>query len=102
MPIKKGDRVLHSISSANRDESVYPEADQFRLDRPRPRDHIAFGAGPHICPGAFLARMEAQIAVETLLDRIAKLELAPGYVFDPNPVFWAFGPRTLRVTLKPA
>ncbi len=102
VPIKKGDRVLHSIGSANRDESVYPEADQFRLDRPRPRDHVAFGAGPHVCPGAFLARMEAQIAVETLLDRIAKLELAPGYVFDPNPVFWAFGPRTLRVTLKPA
>ncbi len=100
--IKKGDRVLHSIASANRDENVYPDADQFRLDRPKPRDHVGFGAGPHICPGAFLARMETQVAVETLLDRVDKIELASGYVWDPNPVFWALGPRTLRVTLNPS
>ncbi len=100
--IKKGVRVLHSFGSANRDESVYPDAYQFRLDRPRPRDHVAFGAGPHICPGAFLARMEAEIAVEMLLDRVATLRLAPGYVFDQNPVFRAFGPQTLRVTLTRA
>jgi cytochrome P450 len=100
--IKKGDRVLYSIASANRDESIYADADQFRLDRERPRDHVAFGAGPHVCPGAFLARMEAQVAVETLLDRVAKIELAPDYEFDPNPVFWALGPRTLRVSLVPA
>lgn len=100
--IKVGDRVLHSIASANRDESVYPDADQFRLDRPNPRDHVAFGAGPHVCPGAFLARMEAQVAVETLLDRVAKIALAADYVFDPNPVVWASGPRTLRVCLTPA
>jgi len=97
--IKVGDRLLHSIASANRDESVYEDADQFRLDRPRPREHVAFGAGPHVCPGAFLARMEAEVAVETLFDRVAKLEFAPGYIFDPNPVFWAFGPQTLRVVL---
>ena len=100
--IKEGDRVLHSIASANRDESLYPDAGKFRLDRPRPREHVAFGAGPHICPGAYLARMEAQVAIETLKDRVAALGLAPGYVFDPNPVFWAFGPQTLRVTLAPA
>ena len=100
--IKQGDRVLHSIASANRDERFYPDADQFRLDRPRPRDHVAFGAGPHVCPGAFLARMEAEVAIETLLDSVAALGLAPGYVFDPNPVFWALGPQTLRVTLTRA
>lgn len=100
--IKKGDRVLHSIASANRDERVYADADRFRLDRPKPRDHVGFGAGPHICPGAFLARMETQVALETLLDRVARIELAPGYVWDPNPVFWALGPRTLRVALEPA
>jgi len=98
--IRAGDRVLHSISSANRDESVYSDADQFRIDRPKPRDHVAFGAGPHVCPGAFLARLEAQVAMETLFEHVAGLELAPGYVFDPNPVFWALGPRTLRVQLK--
>lgn len=100
--LKRGDRILHSIASANRDESVYPDADQFRLDRPKPRDHVGFGAGPHICPGAFLARMETQIAIESLLDRVAKIELAADYVWDPNPVFWALGPRTLRVSITPA
>jgi cytochrome P450 len=99
--IQKGQRVLYSVASANRDESVYEDADQFRLDRRRPRDHVGFGAGPHICPGAFLARMEAQVAVETVLERAAKMELAPGYAFDPNPVFWAYGPQTLKVRLTP-
>ena len=101
VPVAKGDRVLYSIASANRDERCISEPDQFRLDRPRPREHVAFGAGPHVCPGAFLARMEAKVALETLLDRVERIELARGYVFDPNPVFWALGPRTLRVRLVP-
>jgi cytochrome P450 len=100
--IKKGERVIHSIASANRDGSLYEDPDQFRLDRPKPREHVGFGAGPHICPGAFLARMETCVAVETLLDRIDEIALAPDYEWDPNPVFWALGPRTLRVTLTPA
>ena len=100
--VAKGDRVLYSIASANRDERFFSDPGEFRLDRPRPRDHVAFGAGPHVCPGAFLARMEAKVALETLLDRVERIELAPGYVFDPNPVFWALGPRTLRVRLIPA
>ncbi len=45
--------------------------------------------------------MEARSAIETLFDGVSSLELAPGYVFDPNPVFWANGPQTLRVTLEP-
>ena len=101
VPVAQGDRVLYSLASANRDERFVDDPDAFRLDRPRPRDHVAFGAGPHVCPGAFLARMEAKVALETLLDRIERIELAPGYVFDPNPVFWALGPRTLRVRLVP-
>ena len=99
--VKQGDRVLYSIASANRDERCFDAPNEFRLDRTRPRDHVGFGAGPHICPGAFLARMEAKVALETLLDRVERIELAPGYVFDPNPVFWALGPRTLRVRLHP-
>lgn len=97
--VEPGERVLYSIASANRDERAFEHPDEFRLDRARPREHLGFGAGPHICPGAFLARMEAKVALETLLDRVERLELAPGYVFDPNPVFWALGPRTLRVRL---
>lgn len=101
VPVGVGDRVLYSIASANRDERCFSDPNEFRLDRARPRDHVAFGAGPHVCPGAFLARMEARVALETLLDRVERIELAPGYRFDPNPVFWALGPRTLRVRLIP-
>lgn len=102
VPVAQGDRVLYSIASANRDSAFFEDPDTFRLDREHPRDHVAFGAGPHVCPGAFLARMEAKVALETLLERVERIELAPGYVFDPNPVFWALGPRTLRVRLFPA
>jgi cytochrome P450 len=73
---------------------------EFRLDRDDPRDHLGFGAGPHICPGAYLARLETRVALETVLARVSELALAPGYSWDPNPVFWALGPRTLRVTLR--
>ena len=100
--VAKGDRILYSIASANRDERFFDHPEQFRLDRPRPRDHVGFGAGPHVCPGAFLARMEAKVALETLLDRVERIALAPDYVFDPNPVFWALGPRTLRIKLSEA
>jgi len=46
--------------------------------------------------------MEAEVAIETLLDGVAGLGLSPGSVFDLNPVSWALGPQTLRVTLTRA
>ena len=97
--VKAGARVLFSIASANRDEAVWPDADQLKPGRERGRAQLAFGAGPHICPAAALARMEAFHALNALLDRIAGMEFAPGYVLDLNPVVWANGPQTLRVTL---
>ena len=98
--IDEGERVLFHLASANRDEACFEEPAAFRLDRRNARDHVAFGAGAHVCPGAYLARMETRVVLETLLARIEKLALAPGYAFDPNPVFWALGPRTLRLTLS--
>jgi len=97
--VRKGDRVVLSLHAANRDETLYPDPDTFRLDRPRPRDHVGFGAGPHVCPGAYLARMETQVALEAFSHAVEEIRPAPGYVDDPNPVYWAHGPRTLRVKL---
>ena len=68
-----------------------------RLDRYRPREHSGFGAGPHLCPGTFLARMEARAALDALLARIDELTLGPGYRFDTNPVPWALGLQSLPV-----
>jgi len=95
--IAPGQRVLFSIASANRDGAVWAEPDTLRPDRDKARAHLAFGAGPHICPAAGLARLEARIAAEVLLDRVAALELPPDHMPDPNPVVWANGPQTFRV-----
>ncbi len=98
--IEPGDRVLFGIASANFDESYFEDAASFRLDRDHPRDHLGFGAGPHICPGAFLARMEASAALDAALDRIDRLELDPGYVFDTNPVPFTYGPNSLLIRIR--
>jgi cytochrome P450 len=100
VPIEEGDRVLFHLASANRDPAAFEDPDAFRLGRRNARDHVGFGAGAHVCPGAYLARMESRVVLETLLARKELIALAPGYTWDPNPVFWALGPRTLRVTLQ--
>lgn len=95
--IDTGDKVVFSVSSANRDETHYDDPESFRLDRPDPRDHLAFGAGPHICPGAALARLEARIFLDVLCDLVASLHFPDGYVPRKNPVFWSNGPAALPV-----
>jgi len=73
--IRAGDKVTMWYCSANRDEEVY--ADPFRLDITRwPNDHLAFGAGgAHYCLGANLAKMEIEIVLDELLDRITDIEV---------------------------
>ena len=70
------DKVAFGVASANRDETHFVDPQEFRLDRPDPRGHFGFGGGPHVCPGATLARLEARVAVEVLLDRVATMTLA--------------------------
>ena len=98
--IAHGDKVAFGVASANRDETRFPDPDEFRLDRPDPRGHFAFGGGPHVCPGATLARLEARIAMEVLLDRVSSMTLDPGSSFTKVPVFWAYGPSALPVALR--
>jgi cytochrome P450 len=100
--IPAGVKVAFGLASANRDDAMYDEPDAFRLDRPSARDHVAFGGGPHICPGATLARLEGRIALDVFLDRVRSARLADGYTREPVPVFWANGPRALPVELSPA
>jgi cytochrome P450 len=73
--IAAGDPVLLLYASANRDEEVFgPDADQLRVER-HPNPHVSFGFGPHFCLGAALARLEARVVLEQLLDRFATIEL---------------------------
>jgi cytochrome P450 len=98
-PLGPGDRVVFGLASANRDECVHADPDAFRIDRPRPREHLAFGAGPHVCPGASLARMEGVVALDVFCDVVAAFHPVDGFVPQPNPVFWALGHRSFPVVV---
>ena len=99
--LSAGDKVAFGLASANRDATHFDDPDTFRLDRPDPRSHLAFGGGPHVCPGAALARLEARVAVEVLVRRVSALAPIGTGDFDPVSVFWAHGPATLPVRLTP-
>jgi cytochrome P450 len=64
--IAPGERLTLMWASANRDESVFEDPDEFRLDR-NPLDNLLYGAGIHVCPGAPLARLELRVLLEELL-----------------------------------
>jgi pimeloyl-[acyl-carrier protein] synthase len=74
--IRKGQAVMAIMAAANRDPERFPEPDELVLDR-ADNKHLAFGWSAHFCFGAPLARMEAQIAFETILRRLPNLQLAP-------------------------
>jgi len=72
-----GAQILLALGSANRDEQRFANPTRFELTR-RPEEHFAFGFGRHFCAGAHLARLEARLAVNALLDRLPTLRFAPG------------------------
>ncbi len=74
--IPEGSRVLLLVGSANRDETVFPEADRYDLDRDTGR-LVSFGSGRHFCMGAPMARLEARIGLSELVERVATYEVEP-------------------------
>jgi len=92
-----GARVMTLFASANRDESHYGEdAGVFRADR-NPTDHLAFGTGIHVCLGAALARLEARVAISTLLERTTGWERADEPLRPLNPVLRGVRAQPLRL-----
>lgn len=73
--VRKGDWILLSYHSGNRDEDVFEDPFEFRIDR-TPNRQIAFGSGPHVCLGQHLARLELKAFWECLLERVGSVELA--------------------------
>ena len=84
--IRKGQRVILFLEAANRDPARFPEPHELRGER-QPNPHLAFGHGAHRCPGASIARVEIQIALETLLATFETLGPDPSAppAWDPNP-----------------
>jgi cytochrome P450 len=68
-PVKKGDKVVMWYLSANRDETVFPDAERLDIERPNARRHLSFGFGVHRCVGARLAELQIQILLEEMLKR---------------------------------
>ena len=73
--IRAGDGVMASTASANRDDEVFPHADHLDIERPD-IFQLGFGHGAHFCLGAHLARVELQVALESLFARFPDLRLA--------------------------
>jgi cytochrome P450 len=73
--IKPNEAIALVYASANRDESVFPQPDEFILRRPNIAQHLAFGRGPHMCAGTSLARQQLRIALEEILLNSSGFEL---------------------------
>jgi cytochrome P450 len=78
--IREGEPIALLYASANRDEAVFENAEQFIMNRPNIADHLAFGMGPHVCAGVPLARLQLRVAMEELL------KCAPGFELAAEPV----------------
>ena len=100
--IPKGARLVIVFASANRDESLFPDPDEFDPDRDRLRDHLAFGKGIHFCLGAALSRLEGKVALEELASRIDSFSLPESNEFQYFPSFLLRGLTRLDVDVVPA
>ena len=99
--IPAGQHLWLLFASANRDECRFAEPDVVDVDRTNVKEHLAFGNGEHFCPGAGLARAEARIATEVVLDRLKNLRLAPHNEFRYGDSFVLRGLESLVVTADP-
>lgn len=82
--IPKGELVLAALTSSERDEEAFANADRFDIRRDQ-QNNIPFGIGPRHCLGAALARLEGQLAIGTLLRRFPQMQLAGELKFSPHP-----------------
>ncbi|KUI22731.1 cytochrome [Mycobacterium sp. GA-1285] len=99
--IPRGTNVSVSVAAANRDPAHYPNPDLFDPTR-KNFAHLTFGAGPHVCLGMPLARMETTVAINALLDRLPDLRLD---ATAPEPVIKGVAfrsPSSLPVEFTPA
>jgi len=95
-----GSRVMLLWASANRDEEQFQQAQDINLDRDKPRSHLAFGYGIHHCIGAELARLEAKIALETILQKSQHIALAEDNDFTHVPSLFVRSLKALNIRVS--
>lgn len=98
--IPKGDHVWVLYSSANRDEARFACPADLDIDRADLKDHIGFGHGQHYCLGAGLARMEAIVGINAVLDRMDNIALAPDNTFAYEDSYLLRGLKELHLTFS--
>ncbi|MCP3063750.1 cytochrome P450 [Myxococcus sp. K38C18041901] len=97
--LPRGAMVLVSLASVSRDEKHVPDGERFDLDR-KPQPHLSLGHGPHFCIGAWLARLEARVALEEFVARVDRVEVRTERI-EWNPSLNVRGPLSLPVELFP-
>jgi Cytochrome P450 len=82
-------RSAKASSTRSADPSVFPDPNRLDIKRSSPQEHLSFGAGPHLCLGAPLARLEGRFVLEDVFARYPDLRLVPGVKleFAPNVSF---------------
>jgi cytochrome P450 len=106
--IKAGTPVMLLNGAANRDPRRFECPEEFRIRRPNSREHVAFGRGHHSCPGGPLARVEARVSLERILDRMRDIRLseehhgpAGDHRFDYEPTWILRGLTNLHLEFTP-
>jgi cytochrome P450 len=90
--VPAGTTVMVLNGAANRDPRRFEDPEEFRVDRANARQHLAFGHGPHTCPGAPLARAEARVSIERLLDRMRDIRVSDAHHGPPGDRRYVYAP----------
>jgi cytochrome P450 len=96
-----GDRILLLFAAGNRDPEAFSEPGQFVLGR-SPNRHLGFGAGPHVCVGIHMARLEMKVVFEEFLARVPDFNIDPASVIEaPGPTFVVSAMRATWTPTRP-
>jgi cytochrome P450 len=109
LAIPAGKKIVISLAGANRDPARWEDPNAFRIDRPRIREHLAFGRGAHTCIGNPLARAEVRVLFDRLFERTSAMSISEAHhgpagsrKLDYEPSYIVRGLTRLHVDLAPA